>query len=113
MQASALPPIYTTWTADTLPAGELPYPPSVLPPYLAPDGVWWALTGEGVLLRDGQPIAAVQPPGGTQVQCSAVWVDAAGVVVASLIVELPDGRRFVAQGRWRPGKVGEKTQERA
>ena len=104
--------LQTTWIADTVSAGPLPYPPSVLLPYVPLDGPVWTLTPDLVLLRDGQPVAQVQPPGGTRWVVGSVWVDPAGRVVVGLVVELPDGWRFVAEGVWRAGRFGEKTQER-
>ena len=102
--------LLTTWTADTVPAGPLPYPPSVLLGYVPCDGPGWALTPSLVLTRDGVPVAQVHPPGGTVVCCGAVW--AAGGVVVALVVELPDGRRFVAQGVWRAERFGAATKDR-
>ena len=107
-----VPDLPTTWVADTVPAGPLAYPPSVLPGAVPLDGPVWTLSMDLVLQRDGVPVAQVHPPGGTRWVAGAVWVDATGRVGVRLAVELPDGRRFVAEGLWRAERFGEKTQER-
>lgn len=104
--------LLTTWVADTVPAGPLAYPPSVLPGAVPLDGPVWTLSMDLVLLRDSVPVAQVQPPGGTVPVCGAVLTVEPGRVGVALVVALPDGRRFVAEGLWRAERFGEKTQER-
>ena len=104
--------LQTTWVADTVSAGPVAYPPSVLLPYVTLAGPVWMLSLDLVLLRDGVPVAQVHPPGGTRWVCGSVWVDAAGRVVVGLVVELPDGRRFVAEGVWRTERFGEATKDK-
>jgi hypothetical protein len=105
--------LLTTWTADTVPAGAKVYPPSVLLPYVTRDGPIWTLTPDLVLLRDSTPVAQAHPPGGTRWIVGSVWVDPAGRVVVGLVVELPDGRRFVAEGEYRATRFGEATKDKA
>jgi len=104
--------LLTTWTQDTVPAGPRSYPPSVLPALTPLDGPIWTLTPDWVLCRDEQPIAQVHAPGGTVPVCGAVVRVEPGRVGVALVVALPDGRRFVAEGLWQAERFGEKTQER-
>ena len=84
----------------------------VLPALTPLDGPIWTLTPDWVLCRDEQPIAQVQPPGGTVPVCGAVLTVEPGRVGVALVVALPDGRRFVAEGLWRAERSGEVTKDR-
>ena len=95
-----------------MPAGPLAYPPSVLPGAVPLDGPVWTLSMDLVLQRDGVPIAQVHAPGGTVPVCGAVVRVEPGRVGVALVVALPDGRRFVAEGLWRAERFGEVTKDR-